>query len=66
MSQSVKASAELRTAPPGYWAFDVSAGEPYIQGQKDYLYKAIQWGRNHNVKVMASIEGWRLAGSFFF
>ena len=38
--------------PIGYWAFDVVPGEPYIQGQKDYLYRAIGWARSAGIKVM--------------
>ncbi len=38
----------------GFWAFDVSGGEPYIQGAKDYLYKAIGWARSSGVKVLVS------------
>jgi glucan 1,3-beta-glucosidase len=40
--------------PIGFWAFDVSGGEPYIQGAKDYLYKAIGWARQYGIKVIVS------------
>ncbi|KAJ9101929.1 hypothetical protein QFC19_005010 [Naganishia cerealis] len=40
--------------PIGFWAFDVSGGEPYIQGAKDYLYKAIEWARQYDIKVIVS------------
>jgi glucan 1,3-beta-glucosidase len=43
--------------PIGYWAFDISAGEPYHQGQYPYLLKAIQWARNHGVKVLIDLHG---------
>lgn len=43
--------------PIGYWAYDVSAGEPYIQGQADYLDKAIGWARNHGLRVLIDLHG---------
>jgi glucan 1,3-beta-glucosidase len=45
--------------PLGYWAFVVAPGEPYIQGQKEYLYRAIAWARNVGLKVMVSKVGRR-------
>jgi glucan 1,3-beta-glucosidase len=36
----------------GYWAWDVAPGEPYIQGSKDYLYRAIGWAREVGLKVL--------------
>ena len=43
--------------PIGYWAWDVSHGEPYIQGQADYLDKAVEWARAHGIKVMLDLHG---------
>ncbi|KAF8992505.1 exo-beta-1,3-glucanase [Cyathus striatus] len=43
--------------PIGYWAFDISRGEPYIQGQFPYLYKAVQWAQNHNLKIIIDLHG---------
>ncbi|KDQ12583.1 glycoside hydrolase family 5 protein [Botryobasidium botryosum FD-172 SS1] len=43
--------------PIGYWAFDVSAGEPYHQGQYPYLLKAVQWAKNHGVQVWIDLHG---------
>ncbi|OCF54308.1 glucan 1,3-beta-glucosidase [Kwoniella mangroviensis CBS 10435] len=43
--------------PIGYWAYDVSGGEPYIQGQADYLDKAIGWAGKHGIKVMVDLHG---------
>ncbi|KDQ12592.1 glycoside hydrolase family 5 protein [Botryobasidium botryosum FD-172 SS1] len=43
--------------PIGYWAFDVSGGEPYIQGQKEYLYKAAEWAGKHGIKVWVDLHG---------
>ncbi|KAE9390725.1 glycoside hydrolase family 5 protein [Gymnopus androsaceus JB14] len=43
--------------PIGYWAFDVSAGEPYIQGQLPYLEKAVTWAGNHGLKVIVDLHG---------
>ena len=43
--------------PIGYWAFDVSAGEPYIQGQLPYLTKAVNWARTYGLKVIVDLHG---------
>ena len=43
--------------PIGYWAFDVSAGEPYIQGQLPYLKKAVNWAQNHGLKLIVDLHG---------
>ncbi|KAL5638947.1 hypothetical protein ACGC1H_003349 [Rhizoctonia solani] len=43
--------------PIGYWAFDISGGEPYHQGQYPYLLKAVQWARNHGIKVLVDLHG---------
>ncbi|KAF5366221.1 hypothetical protein D9758_005707 [Tetrapyrgos nigripes] len=43
--------------PIGYWAFDVSGGEPYIQGQVPYLQKAVTWARIHGLKVVVDLHG---------
>jgi glucan 1,3-beta-glucosidase len=43
--------------PIGFWAFDVSAGEPYVQGQLPYLKKAVSWAKNHGLKVIVDLHG---------
>jgi len=43
--------------PIGYWAYDVSGGETYIQGQANYLDHAIGWARNHGLKVLIDLHG---------
>ncbi|KAF9507650.1 glycoside hydrolase family 5 protein [Hydnum rufescens UP504] len=43
--------------PIGYWAFDTSAGEPYINGQFPHLKTAVTWAANHGLKVMIDIHG---------
>jgi glucan 1,3-beta-glucosidase len=43
--------------PIGFWAYDISGGEPYIQGQAEYLDRVIEWARNYNVKVMIDLHG---------
>ncbi len=43
--------------PIGFWAYDVSGGEPYIQGQAEYLDRAIGWAGNHGLKVLIDLHG---------
>ncbi|KAH9980765.1 exo-beta-1,3-glucanase [Russula compacta] len=43
--------------PIGYWAYDVGPGEPYFQGQHDYLLKAIGWAAKYNIKVIIDLHG---------
>jgi hypothetical protein len=43
--------------PIGYWAYDVGSGEPYIQGQHDYLLKAIDWAKANNLQVIIDLHG---------
>lgn len=50
--------------PIGYWAFEVTPSEPYIQGQLQYLYKAINWAQNHGLKVIVDLHGGSFPGRF--
>jgi len=43
--------------PIGYWAWDISQGEPFVQGQVDYLDKAVEWASKHNLKVIVDLHG---------
>ncbi|GLB35841.1 putative glycosyl hydrolase 5 (cellulase A) family protein [Lyophyllum shimeji] len=43
--------------PIGYWAYDVSGGEPYIQGQLPYLQKAVKWAAKYGIKVIVDLHG---------
>jgi glucan 1,3-beta-glucosidase len=43
--------------PIGYWAYDIAEGEPWINGQAEYLDKVVGWARSHNVKVMVDLHG---------
>lgn len=43
--------------PVGYWAFDVSGGEPFIQGQLPYVQKALDWARVVGLKVIIDLHG---------
>lgn len=44
--------------PIGYWAFDTSAGEPYVRAnQVDYLEKAVQWCQRLGLKVIIDLHG---------
>ncbi|KAI0036399.1 exo-beta-1,3-glucanase [Vararia minispora EC-137] len=43
--------------PIGFWAWDVSGGEPYIQGQLPYLRKAVNWARKYSIKIIIDLHG---------
>jgi len=43
--------------PIGFWAWDVSGGEPYVQGQLTYLRKAVTWAGNHGLKLIIDLHG---------
>ena len=43
--------------PIGYWAYDVGPGEPYFQGQREYLGKAIGWAKKYGIKVIVDLHG---------
>lgn len=43
--------------PIGYWAFVLKDDDPYVQGQEDYLDLAIEWARNHGLKVWIDLHG---------
>ncbi|KIM31818.1 glycoside hydrolase family 5 protein [Serendipita vermifera MAFF 305830] len=43
--------------PIGYWAWDVSRGEPYHSGQLYYLEQAVTWAKQTGLKVMIDLHG---------
>ncbi|CCA67731.1 probable EXG1-exo-beta-1,3-glucanase (I/II), major isoform [Serendipita indica DSM 11827] len=43
--------------PIGYWAWDISRGEPYHQGQLAYLNSAVGWARQVGLKVLIDLHG---------
>jgi len=42
--------------PIGYWAIDVSGGEPYIQGSLLYLIEAVAWAKEFGLEVMIDLH----------
>ncbi|KAJ6261749.1 DNA repair protein rad50 [Drechslerella dactyloides] len=43
--------------PIGYWAFQPLPGDPYVQGQVQWLDTAIQWARNCGLAVWIDLHG---------
>ncbi|KAF8808111.1 glycoside hydrolase family 5 protein [Phlegmacium glaucopus] len=43
--------------PIGYWAFEVSGGEPFVQGQLPYLIKAVNWAKANGLKLLIDLYG---------
>ncbi|RKP32171.1 glycoside hydrolase [Metschnikowia bicuspidata] len=43
--------------PIGYWAFRTFDDDPYVQGQVEYLDKAIKWARKYGLQVWIDLHG---------
>ncbi|EWC43613.1 hypothetical protein DRE_01500 [Drechslerella stenobrocha 248] len=43
--------------PIGYWAFQLNPGDPYVQGQVEYLDRAIEWARRAGLMVWIDLHG---------
>ena len=43
--------------PIGYWAFQTLEGDPYVQGQVDYLDQALGWCKKYNLKAWIDLHG---------
>ncbi|KAI4113366.1 MAG: hypothetical protein LQ345_005642 [Seirophora villosa] len=43
--------------PIGYWAVAPLDGDPYVQGQLDFMDKAVSWARGAGLKVMIDLHG---------
>lgn len=46
--------------PIGYWAVETFPGDPYVDGQLDYLDRAIDWARDAGLKVIVDLHGGEL------
>lgn len=56
-NQIAKAGLNHVRIPIGYWAISPVAGDPYVQGQLDFLDLAIKWARSAGLKVMIDLHG---------
>lgn len=43
--------------PIGYWAFHTLKDDPYVPGAADYLDQALEWAKNHDLKVWVDLHG---------
>jgi glucan 1,3-beta-glucosidase len=43
--------------PIGYWALQHLEGDPYVDGQLEYLDSAVGWARAAGLKVMVDLHG---------
>lgn len=46
--------------PIGYWALNPLPGDPYVQGQLEYLDQAIGWARQAGLKVILDVHGGKI------
>lgn len=52
-----KLGINLVRIPIGYWAFGLLDNDPYVQGQEEYLDKAIRWAESFNLDVQIDLHG---------
>jgi glucan 1,3-beta-glucosidase len=43
--------------PIGYWAVAPIEGEPYVDGQLEYLDQAVSWAAANNLEVIVDLHG---------
>lgn len=43
--------------PIGYWAFVLKDDDPYVQGQTEYLDRALGWAKKYNIKAWIDLHG---------
>ncbi|CAI5758819.1 unnamed protein product [Candida verbasci] len=43
--------------PIGYWAFEKLEDDPYVQGQVEYLDRAIEWSKKYGLYVLIDMHG---------
>ncbi|KAJ2892739.1 hypothetical protein GGI21_000173 [Coemansia aciculifera] len=43
--------------PIGYWAFNLTADEPYVDGQVPYIERVLEWSRDIGLKVELDLHG---------
>ena len=55
--QIAKAGLNHVRIPIGYWAVAKMEGDPYVDGQIEYLDKAVQWATDAGLKVMVDLHG---------
>lgn len=47
--------------PIGYWAVSKFGNDPYVDGQLEYMDRAITWARETGLKVLVDLHGGMLA-----
>ncbi|CCE78540.1 Piso0_001166 [Millerozyma farinosa CBS 7064] len=52
-----KLGINLVRIPIGYWAFGLLDDDPYVQGQEEYLDKAIGWAQSFDLDVQIDLHG---------
>lgn len=43
--------------PVGYWAFETFEGDPYVQGQLEYLDQALEWVASNGLHAWVDLHG---------
>ena len=43
--------------PIGYWAYNLTSQDPYIDGQAAYLEKAVKWASKYGLGVVLDLHG---------
>lgn len=66
--QKIAASGKginLVRIPIGYWAFQKYGNDPYVQGAKDYLGRALDWASQTGLQVWIDLHGAPLSQNGF-
>ena len=65
-SQIAAAGMNHVRIPVGYWAIEHLDGDQYVDGQLEYLDRAIGWARDSGLRVILDLHGGMLFSIFHF
>lgn len=66
LSQIAAAGMNHVRIPVGYWAIEHLDGDQFIDGQLEYLDRAIGWARDSGLKVIIDLHGGTFCSIFHF
>lgn len=57
LSQIADLGLNMVRIPIGYWAFQTLDSDPYVQGQVEYVDRALKWCRKYGLKAWIDLHG---------